>query len=742
MSVDPFEPLDRSKKPKLQVVGGSDEWALVAPVPVDAPAAPAKHPSLGAPSTIWTYRDAAGVLGYILRFDHDGGKEFRPLALWQSSKGGAAAWRWQAWPEPRPLYGLDKLAARPSAPVVLSEGEKSADAAQRLLPDYICIASPNGSRAAKKADWTVLANRHVLIWPDADEPGQKYAGEAIDCLGKAGAASIALIATPDDVSEGWDAADAMEQGWTQAQAEALARAAKQVGSRRRGARPEAFAAEAQEKPSKKRGIEAIVGITEEAGVIFWHDAAKNAYATVENDGHLENHRIASKDFGRWISNQAYILGHTPPSTGTLGDASRIFEAKAIKGPMRAPFKRIGERDGRWYVDGGYDDWSVFEITPDGCALLKSHDLPIIRPQAMRSMPPLPHLMESVSLEALLRPFVNADDAGFMLVVAWLVAAMWPHGPYPILILQGEQGTAKSSLTKLLRQIVDPNAAPLRKMPRDEMDLLISALHSWVLALDNLSGISGEAADLLCGISTGTGSSARAKFTDGDEFVVATKNPIILNGIPALTHRPDLTSRALVVQLRPIPDEARKSEQEHESEWAKVAPQVLAALLDVMVCAIGNLPDTRLARSGRLADFERLIEAAAPALGWKPGEFSEIYRDNQNELDSVTLETDDVAAAIVSLIEDDSPHKWYGTASQLLDAIAQKVSETARRAKSWPQNSTALGARLVRLAPVLRRRGIVIERKHSGERRIVIAQIKKPDQTPPSGAPAAAPEATP
>ncbi|WP_298356922.1 ATP-binding protein [Rhodoblastus sp.] len=725
MRDDPFKPLEGGKKPGLHVVSESSEWAIVTPIPADSPAPPAKHPALGAPSARWTYKDSTGLLGYILRFDPPSGKEFRPLALWRPASGGAPVWRWQAWPEPRPLYRLDRLAARPSAPVVLCEGEKAADAAARLLPDHVCIASPNGSRAARKADWTPLAGRQVVIWPDADEAGQKYSHEAALCLAEAGAASVSLIAPPADATAGWDAADALADGWTPAQAEALIRAArpfKPPAAQGRGARS---SRSPDDDAPKMRGVEAIIRMVDNADISFWHDTAKNAYATFEIKGHRENHRITSKDFGRWVAAMAHAQGLTPPSSTTLNDALRVFEARAINdGPLRAPFKRVGERDGRWYIDPGFDDWSAIEITPEGWTPLAQHDLPMIRSPAMRAMPPLPRLDQAPSID-ILRPFVNADDAAFPLVVSWLIAALWPRGPYPILILQGEQGTAKSSLTRLLRQIVDPNAAPLRTMPKDEMDLLVSATHSHVLALDNLSRLSAEASDLMCGIATGTGSSARAKFTDGDEFIVATKNPIILNGITALANRPDLASRALVVQLQPIGDDARKSEQEYEAEWSEVAPRVLAALLDVMVCAIGNLPSTKMARSSRLADFERLIEAAAPALGWEPGEFGEIYRRNQEELDSVTIEADDMAASIVSLIEDDPPHRWTGTPSALLDALGPKVSESVRRSKSWPQNATALGNRLARLAPVLRRRGIIIDRRHSGERRITITQAAKP-----------------
>jgi putative DNA primase/helicase len=84
-------------------------------------------------------------------------------------------WRWLGFPKPRPLYGLDRLAARPKAPVVVTEGEKAADAAALLLLDHVAVTSPGGSKAAKAADWSPLAGRHVVIWPDNDAPGQAYA---------------------------------------------------------------------------------------------------------------------------------------------------------------------------------------------------------------------------------------------------------------------------------------------------------------------------------------------------------------------------------------------------------------------------------------------------------------------------------------------------------------------------------------------------------------------------------------
>ena len=161
------------------------EWRIILPAPDNAPAPPAKHPKLGELAMRWEYRDAAGRLnGYVYRFDvTGGGKEIRSVVYAEHKRWGRQ-WRWLGFPRPRPLYGLDRLAARPDAPVILCEGEKAADAAGELLPDHVAITSPGGSKAAKAADWSVLAGRRVAIWPDADEPGQAYARDVLDMLAK------------------------------------------------------------------------------------------------------------------------------------------------------------------------------------------------------------------------------------------------------------------------------------------------------------------------------------------------------------------------------------------------------------------------------------------------------------------------------------------------------------------------------------------------------------------------------
>jgi hypothetical protein len=184
-----------------------------APATVTAPTAPSKHPRHGAASRTWEYRNADGdVIGYVNRYETDEGKVFSPQIY------DGAKWWWCTWPgESRPLYGLDRLAEAPGKWVCVCEGEKSADAAAALLPQYAVVSASGGKNALRYADWSVLVGRPgVLLWPDNDFPdpkkpdmktGQQCFAELAAHLASIGIANIRII-DPSGMPEGWDAADA------------------------------------------------------------------------------------------------------------------------------------------------------------------------------------------------------------------------------------------------------------------------------------------------------------------------------------------------------------------------------------------------------------------------------------------------------------------------------------------------------------------------------------------------------
>jgi len=169
---------------------------------------PMRHSKFGLPVKTWVYRDEAGQpCFYVARYDTPDGKQFLPWTYTSEQR-----WQCKGWPAPRPLYNLDKLAARPKAPVLICEGEKAADAAEELTQGiYVCTTWPNGSKAVSKANWAFLRDRNVLIWPDADAPGRAAADQIAQILAPISATVKVLDVTGQP--SGWDAADAIEGGW-------------------------------------------------------------------------------------------------------------------------------------------------------------------------------------------------------------------------------------------------------------------------------------------------------------------------------------------------------------------------------------------------------------------------------------------------------------------------------------------------------------------------------------------------
>jgi hypothetical protein len=467
----------------------------------------------------------------------------------------------------------------------------------------------------------------------------------------------------------------------------------------------------------------------EAGDLY-HTRDGIGFADLTVDSHRESWPVRSKGFRRWLFRRYYEATRSAPNAEAIQSALAVIEAKAhFDGAERPVHLRVaGVGDDRLYLDLADSQWRVVEIDANGWRIIGD---PPVRFRRAAGMLPLPEPAPGGSLAELCRLINVRDDQDAVLIIAWLLAAMRDRGPYPVLALTGEQGSAKSSLAALLRSVADPNTAPLRTLPREDRDIFIAANNGHVIAIDNVSALPSWLSDTLCRLSTGGGFATRQLYSDAEEVLFDAMRPVVLTGIEDVVTRGDLADRSIPVRLDSIPEDRRRPEREIWAQFEAARPRILGALLDAMAHGVRNLTATRLTRLPRMADFALWAVACEGAL-WSPGRFLGAYDANRAEMDETVIEADPVAVATRLLMA--SKRIWTGTAQELLLALAVIGGEPTAKAKTWPATPRALAGRLRRAAPNLRRVAIsvVFGRRQAKGRPITITadtQEIRPSQPP-------------
>jgi hypothetical protein len=451
------------------------------------------------------------------------------------------------------------------------------------------------------------------------------------------------------------------------------------------------------------------------------------YATIAVDGHLETWPIHSGRFRHDLERRVYRATGRLPSAHRIETVLRVLTGEALfNGPERLVFTRLAEHEDAIYLDLGDPAWRAVEVTRWGWRVVAR---PAVKFRRARGMLPLPLPTRGGSIHDL-RPFVNvADEDDYRLLLAWLLAALRPQGPYPILILHGEQGAAKSTTARVLRLLCDPNQAPLRAPPREVRDLMITAANSWVACFDNLDHLAPWLGNAICRLATGGGFGTRRTYTDDEEVLFDATRPIIITGIEELATRGDVLDRALVLHLPAIPSARRQTEAGFWAAFTQAQGAVLGGLLDALVGALEVLPRVHLRTLPRMADFARFGVALERAVGWPVRAFLAAYEANRAATDDLILETSVVARPLREFLT--TTGAWTGTTTDLLDALMATVAEPVRRKREWPKTASALGAQLHRLAPMLRALGMEVVFHRGARRRTITLMLVKPGTMPSS-----------
>lgn len=442
----------------------------------------------------------------------------------------------------------------------------------------------------------------------------------------------------------------------------------------------------------------IVELVTELSELF-HDGKGICYATFNHEGHFETWAIGSIGFNDWLGFKAYTdLGFSPSETAIKQAITSLNGIAKYEGQERDVYLRCAPSGNGYFIDLCNAQWQVVNVSQDGWEIVSNPSVKFTRSNTSAALP----IPTSGNLE-LLWQHVNIPEKQRPLATCFLLEAWRPDTPFAIMQLTGEQGSAKSSTHKRLRQISDPNSVPLRVAPRTVEDLYVSAANNWQASFENMSNLSTGMQDALCALATGGGVATRKLYSDADESVIEVQRPVIINGITSVTTRPDLIDRTIALHLPKISESDRKRDTDLDKAFIQDAPAIFAGLLDLFSATLRELPGINIEKPPRMIDFAYLGEAMCAAQGMRSGSFNMLYKENRCDSLAHSLDSSPAALAVQEMaITMTDP--WEGTLKQLKSLLDNNYHQEG---EGWPRSPRGLGETLRRMAPALRELGVEI-----------------------------------
>jgi hypothetical protein len=419
--------------------------------------------------------------------------------------------------------------------------------------------------------------------------------------------------------------------------------------------------------------------------------------------------LRSADFRDWLTANYYSEFETAPSSLALRAAVRTLEARAQFGD--SPVQKVDHRvsfegdpfaPSKILLDLANTAGEILEITSQSWTYTDNLHHSFRRSPGMLALPN-PHLSIPNPITALTALF-HLSPTARTLVFTWLASALRPTGPYPILVLRGPAASGKSVLARALRTLIDPSAAPLRRLPVTDRELHQLALHNWILIFDHVHRIPIQISEALCAISSGVAiETAQPDYRDHALAEVA--RPMILiapldEAQSPWTPTRSLSNRTLAIDLAPLADP--RPEAEVWSDFETLRAPALASLVDAVSSALRNVRDIDLGNIARFPDSVAWAAAAAPVLGLQPNAIIEAVSDPER----IWLGADPLRDTLYALLHRAST--WSGDPSTLL-AQLRAIAPLA----TLPRTPKALSQALARVP------GITVSRNG---RILTIAQL--------------------
>lgn len=474
-------------------------------------------------------------------------------------------------------------------------------------------------------------------------------------------------------------------------------------------------------------------LQEKTNPSYFQNELGETYVSQIIDGVLVTTKIESIQTQQLIRRILNECGITGRKEDKIQDVIEEMKTRAVLSKTRKKvYIRYGfDSKNRISLDLCDGKGTVIIIENGDFTITTDHDVTFLRPTKQL---PLPTPVRSEDFMERLSVFLNLEKSGdIILLVVLLIKICIPNsGANPFLLLMGNQGTGKTTLSKFLKGIIDPSSPMACAPPRDERELIAMLSWGFLVLLDNLSGMNHLMADNFCRIATGGGFSQRALFKDDELKSYIADNRFILNGIEEVSSRPDFLERAITIRLKIIVG-GHKSENELNEEFKKQLPYLLGGFLLLLARVVEILPQITRTGLPRMTEYARVGIALEKVLNLPEGTFLSAYEANLGEKSQDSFWNDEVCVAIHKcLIPISSPfpemfsveekEELKGSALEIRDRLFERKKNTPFSRFSGRKFSSYLD----RITPLLEKNGITVERlpRASKVRGIVIKRKSK------------------
>lgn len=368
-----------------------------------------------------------------------------------------------------------------------------------------------------------------------------------------------------------------------------------------------------------------------------------------------------------------------------------------------------------------DNWELVRVTTNGWKIIHSRKVKFLRAPADKAqVTPI----SGGDLLDLLRPFINLPQDDFVLFTVFLVQGFSRSSSHYAAIVSSNKGTGKSTLTKLIRSIIDPSESETPLTPTSESDLKVLLSNTYLACFDNTASMSAKFSDILCAAITGTKEAKRKLYSDCDQIILNLHNIVIINGIDIVPHRSDLADRSLLFELQTISKKTRRTDADFWGDFKAKKAQIIGAIFDTLSKAMSILPTLTFDGLERMADAYAEMTAIAVALGVTQEEFQRIFAQNKAKLQDAYNESNEFVEAVVAYMK--SHGKVDKPAAELYRDMLKNCSGSL---KSFPDSPSALSRKLNLEKDALTAAGYDFRRERRGDHNhLIITHIPQNQQT--------------